>query len=341
MGRWFGYRDGYEDLCRIWMSEEMQGWFEHITESVDLLREELASMEAAGAAPKDFGLKVRSHPDSLLITARNKIGTGSSVAVKVALGGSTPETTTVHSDPAIIDKNIAAAQELVISLGDGESPPIADSMFGGSFLFNGVDVQVVMRFIAKFKNHEASALTQTATVTDYIEERSATTLSSWDVLVVGLTDQQSGVIDDSLLLPVKVQQRTAGARSNAESIKIGDKQRVSSRGIEKAGLSDELVNLVEPHWVGRNTPDWAYREVRKRPLLMLHLIQVLEPKGDKQKLAGRFRLPAAPILAWGISFPEAPGQEPEEVVEYVVTTRWLNEQVREDLEDEEAAGDAT
>jgi hypothetical protein len=339
MGRWFGYRDGYEDLCRIWMSEETQGWFEHITESVALLRGELASMEAAGAAPKDFGLKVRSHPDSLLITARNKIGAGAAVAVKVALGGNAPETTTVHSDPVIIGQNIDAGRELVLSLGDGASSPIADSMFGGSFLFNDVDVRKVMRFIANFTNHEASTLTQTATVIEYIEARSATTLRSWDVLVVGLTDQQPGVSDDSLSLPVKVQQRTAGSRSNAESIKLGEKQRVASRGIEKAGLSDEAVNQVI--WPGENPPDRLYRAVRERPLLMLHLIQVLEPTGDGDKLADGLTLPATPVLAWGISFPSPPDDEPEEVVEYVVTTTWLREQLREDLIDDEAAGDAS
>ena len=50
-----------KDLCRVWMSEDAQGWYEHITEAIDLLRMELRYMEAAGAAPKDFGLKVRSH----------------------------------------------------------------------------------------------------------------------------------------------------------------------------------------------------------------------------------------------------------------------------------------
>ena len=30
MGRWFGYRPDYQDLCRIWMPEAAQGWYEHI-----------------------------------------------------------------------------------------------------------------------------------------------------------------------------------------------------------------------------------------------------------------------------------------------------------------------
>ena len=38
MGRWFGYRPDYGDLCRIWMPEEAQGWYEHIAESIEGLR---------------------------------------------------------------------------------------------------------------------------------------------------------------------------------------------------------------------------------------------------------------------------------------------------------------
>ena len=76
MGRWFGYRMGYEDLCRVWMPEEAQGWYTHIADSIEELRDELARMQSVNATPRDFGLKVRSHPDTLVVTARNKMGSG-------------------------------------------------------------------------------------------------------------------------------------------------------------------------------------------------------------------------------------------------------------------------
>lgn len=44
MGRWFGYRPGYEDLCRIWMPREAEGWYAHVTDSIEELREELRRM---------------------------------------------------------------------------------------------------------------------------------------------------------------------------------------------------------------------------------------------------------------------------------------------------------
>ena len=45
MGRWFGYRPGYEDLCRIYMTEKSQGWYKHIAIATEELRDEFRKMD--------------------------------------------------------------------------------------------------------------------------------------------------------------------------------------------------------------------------------------------------------------------------------------------------------
>jgi len=77
MGRWFGYRDGFADLCRIYLTPMTENYFSHISNATEELRLELKDMLAANRTPKDFGLKVRTHPGSLLITARNKMRSAS------------------------------------------------------------------------------------------------------------------------------------------------------------------------------------------------------------------------------------------------------------------------
>src|SRR5262249_32317808 len=66
MGRWFGHRTGYEDLCRVWLPQEAIDWYGHISDATDELRDDLRRMRDRGRTPKDFGLAVRAHPDSLL-----------------------------------------------------------------------------------------------------------------------------------------------------------------------------------------------------------------------------------------------------------------------------------
>ena len=73
MGRWFGYRTGYLDVCRLYTSFELVKWYKFITVASEDLRDEFEQMKELRKSPKTFGLKVRQHPDVLQITATNKM----------------------------------------------------------------------------------------------------------------------------------------------------------------------------------------------------------------------------------------------------------------------------
>jgi hypothetical protein len=73
MGRWFGYRPGYLDLCRLYTTQELADWYSDITVANEELNREFDQMAVENASPEDYGLRVRSHPDGLLVTARTKM----------------------------------------------------------------------------------------------------------------------------------------------------------------------------------------------------------------------------------------------------------------------------
>lgn len=73
MGRWFGYRPGYLDLCRLFTTEDLRRWYRHIALAEVELRREFDRMKAAGMTPHRYGLRVREHPGGLLVTAMNKM----------------------------------------------------------------------------------------------------------------------------------------------------------------------------------------------------------------------------------------------------------------------------
>jgi Z1 domain len=73
MGRWFGYRPGYLDLCRLFTTEDLRRWYRHIALAEVELRREFDRMKTAGLTPKRYGLRVREHPGGLLVTALNKM----------------------------------------------------------------------------------------------------------------------------------------------------------------------------------------------------------------------------------------------------------------------------
>ena len=337
MGRWFGYRIGYEDLCRVWMPEEAQGWYTHIADSIEELRDELSRMQSVNATPRDFGLKVRSHPDTLLVTARNKMGSGRPLRVLIGLANSFVETAILRRDAPSLEANRQAAVALAENLRRrGLDPEDAESMNGGR-LVRGVPVEVVDAFLMSFRNHEGSPTTETEPVRNYIRVRRADELAEWDVLFAGVTPQRAerGSLEDSSLgFRVICQRRAAGRRSDDGMLMITSKQRVSSRGIERTGLAEEVARGAEEDYDERNPapsgrranyPDWIYRKVRTKPLLVIHLLAIGKAGDD---LRGE-----RPVVAWSISFPST--RREEELVEYVVNTTWYREHYLDEDDDED------
>jgi hypothetical protein len=340
MGRWFGYRPDYEDLCRVWMLEEAESWYGYIAVSIEELREEMRRMEEAGATPEEFGLKVRSHPDTLIVTARNKMGSGERVVVRVGLGNEFIETTALRWDDASLETNRRAAITLAEGLAAAGKPLSgADKLTAGYFL-SDVPVAPILGFLTEFQNDPQSMLSDPVPVRRYIEERATGELKSWDVLIPSVSRlDHVPLINKSLGIQVTCQRRKAGKRSQSgKTLLVTDNQRVASRGVEKTGLDPYAIKAAEVAYREekninekdvRSYPDKIYRDRRQRPLLILHLLAIGEADAD---LSGK-----EPIVAWSISFPKT--DLPEDRVEYVVNTTWMRENYRDDIDEDEMAGD--
>lgn len=334
MGRWFGYRPGYDDLCRVWMPEEAEGWYAHIAEAIEELREELRIMQAANATPEQFGLKVRSHPDTLIVTARNKMGSGEKLRVSIGLGEKFAETAILKRDPASLEANRLAVRQFAEKLAEaGKSLAGAKGVAGG-WLVQGVPPGLVEDFISAFQNHPGSMLTDPGPVRRYIEDRRDTELANWDVLFAGVKKPDAqGLTDISLGIPIYCQRRSAGTRSDCNTLRVTNKQRVASRGVEKTGLTPSQIESVEKAYLEvegkENYPDRIYRKVRERPLLIVHLLAI----GDEHEDLSDQK----PVVAWSISFPRT--EMEEKLVEYVVNTTWWKENYRDELDDDEMEGD--
>ncbi|MFK7602394.1 Z1 domain-containing protein [Deinococcus sp. SM5_A1] len=115
MCRWFGYRLGYEDLCRLHAPGDLLHAFSGIMESDEELRAELEDMASMGATPLDFGLRIRTSP-GMTVTGRNKLK--HAITVPLSLAGRTLEVTrTALTDAAFNDDLM---QGLVSELVNGQ-----------------------------------------------------------------------------------------------------------------------------------------------------------------------------------------------------------------------------
>ena len=124
MGRWFGYRPCYLDLCRLYTTDELCEWFGHIADASEELREEFDLMAASGATPREYGLKVASHP-VLLVTSRLKMRSARNLML--SFSGQLLETVAFPREAGALERNLAAARRLVSSFGAPRCEPGSNS----------------------------------------------------------------------------------------------------------------------------------------------------------------------------------------------------------------------
>lgn len=344
MGRWFGYRSGYCDLCRVWMPREAADWYAHIAEATEELHEELRRMERAKATPEQFGLAVRSHPSALMVTARNKLGSGEK-HVMIGLSNNFVETTKLTNNDGVLEANREAARRLLVALeGAGFDKEASESVSGG-LLLRDVPVALIDQFLLEYRNARQSVLTETSPIRQYINRRSADELSRWDVLIASVGGREDR--DPILGWDIGPASRAVTAPEVRDGVLAisGKRSRVASRGVERIGVEEQAAREAERKYRERegipadarvNFPDHIYRAARDKPLFILHLLMVRLPKDETDDKAQR-KLPAEPVVAWGISFPMS--ANPEERVEYIVNTTKLKEMFGEEDVDEGALED--
>lgn len=337
MGRWFGYRSNYEDLCRIWMPAEAIDWYAFIANAAEELHDELRTMEKAKATPRMFGLAVRSHPASLLVTARNKMGSGKKVTTLVGLSNKFVETSKVSIRPNDLAANLEIAKSLVSKL---NAAGLGEEQLPWGTLIRGVPVEFVDEFLAGWRNAEQSVTTDPGPVRSYIRARRTDELQTWDILVPSLAN---GTPDTALGKPIVPTTRYVDLHDLQHDFMSfsGKRMRVASRGIEKAGVDPARADEAEARYREErgkadtervNYPDSIYRRERDRGLFILHFVQAKAPDGREDAKEVEL-IPADPVVAWGISLPVS--SRPAERVEYVVNTVRYQELFGEEDEDDD------
>ena len=193
MGRWFGYRHGYLDLCRLFTTQDHIDWYGHIAQASDELRREFDRMEAISADPIQFGLRVRSHP-SLTVTSRAKMRHGTELQVSFA--GDVSETTVFSTNKRVLQQNRFAVEDFLGRLvSDGiryVQDPRQDRADGsahrwqGSHMWAGVPAEHVLSFLGLFSTHEDAARANAPVLAKYIRQQvQRGELRDWTVLLVG------------------------------------------------------------------------------------------------------------------------------------------------------------
>ncbi|NQZ28179.1 MAG: Z1 domain-containing protein [Colwellia sp.] len=149
MCRWFGYRPTYKDLCRVYLPQDSLDWYSFISSSIRELYQELDLMARRGDRPSEFGLKVREHPGAMIITAKNKIGAGTSEIIKQDLWGQIQRRFKFKESNEINSKNLVYAETFVNKLIDSgkRDELLSKNECGEPIIFSEVGYNDIIDFI--------------------------------------------------------------------------------------------------------------------------------------------------------------------------------------------------
>lgn len=306
MGRWFGYRDGYKDLCRVFITPKAASDYAHISEAVEELRDDFRQMDALGLTPMDFGLRVRRHPTSLEITARNKMRTAEIVTREIALSGRFVETYRLINGRDALEHNFATLTATVERARKFSEP----KKIGLGWFWKDIPIEIVEQIVTDFVNAQECFNTDKVPLLNFLRNMYDDDADhKFDMLLRSLKAKGGDDMVDCGGFEVFPLRRTIEEDDLSCEYVTFTKHHITGKGDEQAGIPDDEVKQIADAYLrknvpdkGKNVPDKEYRKHKANhgmnPLLILVLSSVTGLKDETRRML---------VSAYGISFPGDPG----------------------------------
>ena len=337
MGRWFGYRPGYADLARLWMTHELQNYFHDLATVEREMRAELTRYENGLYTPLEVGVRIRTHPH-LAITARMKMQR----AVHASMSFAERQVQTLRFYRKRRDwltANFCAGQALIQALfADGLTPVSYQER--PNKVFVGVPVARIREFLEAYKVHPVHVDMQDnyeSLLKKYIEEENEKgRLTLWNVVVVTRVamDLDLGKVDLGFPEELPLIRRSRDPARGAEN--EGDVKALMSQG---DGMLDiDLPAEEMKAWASEDLPSKRRDYWPDRGVLLLYPIAKNSP--PTRRSANRVAMDAEEhILGVALMFPKLGENVTDATVDYM--TPDLSNVLQERLTDEDLENEDT
>lgn len=184
MGRWFGFRPGYQDLVRVWVGPGLLEDYAHLAQVEREIRSEVAVLESEGKTPRDLAVRVRTHPGRLQVTSPGKMA--NTLVVQAGLGGTRRQTIYLDRSDAGTAASQAAAKQLVataVSLGLPRFTQQSGSKAArGSQVFVGLSNSDVIEFLHGYWVADSDPWLQESAMRDWLSAHGSAV--TWNLVLV-------------------------------------------------------------------------------------------------------------------------------------------------------------
>ena len=279
MGRWFGFRPKYADLCRLFVSDELFRWFMVVSFATENLRNQIHYMNEYNRTPIDFGLRIASHPD-MLISSRNKIKTGQERTL--TFNNTVSQTRSIDIDANTYNHNFEAAASFISKLG-AESTDHWDKLgrkSGTDHIFwDNVDGSLVADFLSEYRTSDKASKVNSLHMAEYIRDQiKLGGLILWTVCLknIGRTDPPLNIGNYSIGQGLKRSEGQYACDASVCSIKS-----LKSKDEEYVDFSQDQIKEKDNMKANDESDDKIRRQLRTRERGLLILCPL-----DTKEIAG-------------------------------------------------------
>lgn len=278
MARWFGYRLGYEDLCRIFMPEGAVDHYREIDIAIEELRAEVNYMDQSNQSPYEFGLKVRQSPTGIRITAANKMRSATELQLAPDFSGRYVQGHAIYNSDRKNKEHISLISDFLAGLGT----PTEDTKTGQPY-WKGVLGADIVDLLGGFRFPEkvysmVHLNGKKSLLGEYIRDRATSELSEWDVTITARQNPADGIAPVKDLVKGYIFNPSERSKMTVESGMLrfsGTSNKVGDQDAPQLGLSaEEIERATAEHVSYRGDKTHRYSKVRKRPLLIIFVVGI-------------------------------------------------------------------
>lgn len=193
MGRWFGYRVGYELLPRIWMTDDALDKFQYLTQLDSELRLEINRMSVLGQTPDKYAARMTTLPSYIKITAANRMQ--SAEEADMDFSGTLLQTTTFDNDDNVLRQNLDVTEAFLSKLG---AASVFNSYSPSNVIWQNVAFDNVKKYLEEYKFNDAvKRLNDISPLINWIEQmHNDGELKDWNVVLCGVQNQNRYTVGD-------------------------------------------------------------------------------------------------------------------------------------------------
>ena len=192
MGRWFGYRVGYEDLQRIWMDEDLIDNFRHMALVEEEIRQQIEQLASEGLDPSQVPIRIRDHK-LLTITAVNKMNYA--VQLQIGYSDTRVETISLDSQSDILKSNQLATKTFIKKIKDA-GYNINSQNAEGWPLFKDIPWKYVKNYFQEYKWVDSATRANGQMIQTYIDAHQNTgALEKWNIFIYQVNKSNVPILD--------------------------------------------------------------------------------------------------------------------------------------------------